>query len=355
MHLLRLAAATASISLLAIVIPTTALAAPATPERTTIGVDVYTSKKTDKQIRDYWTPARMKEALSNPAEAPAKSNHSRRTSVESGTQRQELTASVPARGFTRERQAKAAVEPISVSREAPVGPPVVGKLIFTHPNGDVGSCSAASIVSDNENTIWTAGHCIHEGDGSGDAGWMTDILYVPGYRDGAEPIGVWTVAHQYAASAWTQDGDEYEADMAAIVLNTHTSRGTLESAVGAAFGYRFTENETDYPDTLAIGYPNEGYQRTDLNGERMMHCVGETTDASFLNPFDDRIKMDCDMGRGASGGPYVYGEDPFDPRIVGASSHYEGNLTTGQRNSDDLFSSEHGAYAAAVINTANGA
>ena len=266
-----------------------------------------------------------------------------------------MTASAPARGFSASTALSQAntVAGMPVSQEAPAGAGnnIVGKLFFYTPDGEPSHCSAASIASSNKNTIWTAGHCVHLGDGSGDAGWMKHFLYVPGYRDGAEPLGVWTAAHYFAASAWTQDMDWKEADMAAIVLNPRLD-GNLEDVVGFAFGYTFAENATDYANTAVLGYPVEGYQRTDLTGERLMYCAGDTTDASFLNPLDDRIKIDCDMGKGSSGGPFVWGPQN-DPRIVGASSHHEADKDTQQRVSDDLFSSEHGAYAAAVINSAN--
>jgi hypothetical protein len=355
-RLLRLAAATAAASALAILIPATATAT--TAERTASGVEIYKSRQTDKQIREFWTPTRMKEAFLNPAEAPtAAPDRGRRSATVSAPRRQ--TASAPARGFlakttTPQRNTTAAAMPVSQEVPGSTVCSVVGKLFFTLPNGEAKSCSASSIVSANENTIWTAGHCVHTGDGSGDAGWTRNLMYLPGYRYGNEPIGSWTAAWRHAPSAWTQDGDTREADMAAIVLNSDPVLGTLENAVGAAFGHQFAENATDYANVAAIGYPVEGYQRNDLDGERMMYCAGDTTDASFLNPFDDRLKIDCDMGHASSGGPYIWGPQN-DPRIIGAISHHEADATTLERINDDLFSSEHGTYAAAVINAVNGA
>ncbi|MFE5729309.1 trypsin-like serine peptidase [Streptomyces sp. NPDC056528] len=318
-------------------------------------VDVHQSELTDEQIRAIWTPERMKEALRNPEKAPAARPDRGRT-TKSVSPPHDLTASAPARGFAASAnlsQRKAAAG-MSVSQEAPAGPgnAIVGKLYFFTPEGEPNHCSAASIVSANKNTIWTAGHCVHRGDGSGDAGWNKHFLYVPGYSRGAEPHGEWTAARLFAPSAWTQDGDAREADVAAIVLNPRLD-GNLEDVVGFALGYLFTENRTDYAGAAVMGYPGEGYQRTDLDGERLMYCAGDTTDAFPVNPFDDRIKIDCDMGGGASGGPFVWGPQN-DPRIVGASSHVAVD-DAHQRLTDDLFSSEHGSHAAALINTANGA
>ncbi|MFF9017364.1 trypsin-like serine peptidase [Streptomyces sp. NPDC014870] len=359
MRLLRFAAATAAASALALLAPTTVTAAPVVTESAAAFVDDDKDELSDDQIRGLWTSARLKEALRNPAEPPA-ARPGRTRSAGSVAPPQDLIASAPAQGFsesTLPTRASTTAEPpaaVSVSQETPASPTdrVVGKFFL--PDGTPSHCSAASISSANENTVWTAGHCVHLGDGSGDAGWMKHFLYVPGSRNGSEPLGSWTGAHRFAPTAWTQDGDRDEADMAAIVLNSHPSHGTLLDAVGVTFGYLFAENATDYAQAATIGYPMQGYQRADLDGTRQMYCMGGTTDASPLNPFDDRIKLDCDMGQGASGGPYAVQAGPNDPRIVGTGSHYEMDRDTMQRVSDDLFSSEHGSHAAALINTANG-
>ncbi|MFF6888746.1 trypsin-like serine peptidase [Streptomyces sp. NPDC012421] len=311
---------------------------------------------TDDQLRAFWTPKRVKEALRNPAKAPAKRPALDRTATRSSPP-PGLTASAPTRGFdanTARSEANAAAG-MSVSQEVPpgAGNNIVGKLIYYSPaTGKLTHCSAASIATANKNTIWTAGHCVHPGDGSGQAGWSQYVMYYPGYSRGDGPLGEWKAARLLAPTAWTQDGDAQEADVAAVVLNPRLD-GNLEDVVGYALGYLFTENRTDYGGAAVMGYPGEGYQRSDLDGERLMYCAGDTTDAFPINPFDDRIKFDCDMGRGVSGGPFVWGPQN-DPRIVGAASHVALD-DADQRISDDLFSSEHGSHAAALINTANGA
>ncbi|MEV6201361.1 hypothetical protein AB0M64_15440 [Streptomyces sp. NPDC051771] len=352
-RLLRFAAATAALSALAVLAPATASALPVEKKPSPSVVDVHDSEPTDKQIRDFWTPERVKEALRNPAKAPATRAARSRTAT-SPPPSPGVAASAPARGFAADAAPSGAntTAGLSVSQEVPAGAGnnIVGKLIYVSPAGQLTHCSAASIVSADKNTIWTAGHCVHEGDGSGEAGWSKYVMYYPGYSRGADPVGEWTAARLHAPTAWTQDGDAYEADIAAVVLNPRLD-GNLEDVVGYAFGYLFTENRTDYAGAAVMGYPAEGYQRSDLDGERLMYCAGDTTDAFPLNPFDDRIKLDCDMGRGVSGGAFVWGPQN-DPRIVGAASHVALD-DAGRRVSDDLFSSEHGSYAAAVINTVN--
>ncbi|MEV6424759.1 hypothetical protein [Streptomyces sp. NPDC051662] len=102
-----------------------------------------------------------------------------------------------------------------------------------------------------------------------------------------------------------------------------------------------------------VGFPAEGYNRTDLDGEYMYFCYGNAEDNANFNPLDNRIEMDCDMGRGASGGPLVIASEASGIQIVGANSHYLGDTTTGERANDDLLSSEHGVRAVNVINAVN--
>ncbi|MDO0938955.1 trypsin-like serine protease [Streptomyces sp. DG2A-72] len=250
----------------------------------------------------------------------------------------------------------AAASEISVSQEVPytTAPQysLVGRLFYREPDGSGHSCSAAVIVSNNRNTLWTAGHCVHMGDGTGDAGWNDMLQFIPGYRDGSGPYGAWTIKSKVVNNEWMSSADFEDADYAAVVLNDHPTWGKLQDNVGA-FGYTFTENLTDHPEVYAAGYPGEGYNRTDLNAERMMYCYGDTVDAGPWNPLDDRMSMDCDMGKGASGGPMIEGKNTSDPRIIGAISHYVTD-DAGDRNSDDLFSSEHDSKAANTMSAANG-
>lgn len=59
---------------------------------------------------------------------------------------------------------------------------VVGKVIFSAPNGELGSCSAALVES---RIILTAGHCVSE-----NGAWMSSVVFKPGYLDGNSPFGM---------------------------------------------------------------------------------------------------------------------------------------------------------------------
>lgn len=354
-----LVAGTAALSLS----PLTAQAAPASGTHIPAGVSISKEQKSDKEIRAHWTPERLRKAARNPEEMRVlKKGHTHAAGESAPAETAGASASAhsvkPVRtsGSTLTQQAAAAATEISVSQEVPYSTApqysLVGRLFFDQPDGSGHSCTAAVIVSNNRNTLWTAGHCVHMGDGSGDAGWMKNMYFIPGYRDGSGPYGAWTVKSKVVNNEWMDSGDMEDADYAAVVLNDHPTWGKLQDNVGA-FGYSFTENLTDHSDVYDAGYPGEGYHRTDLNAERMMFCYGDTVDAGPWNPFDDRMSMDCDMGKGSSGGPMIEGKNSTDPRIIGANSHYATD-GSGNRASDDLFSSEHDSKAANTMTAANG-
>lgn len=368
LKLLTTTAACTAVLLAGLVAPASAAVPAATPSG--VGVDIET--KSPEEVLAYWTPERMKRALAAPERLPSvpagNGKSERAFAGTSAAEAEHVTASAdavqPAAGAasstlstvssTVSAQAAAAAD-IAVAQDVPASTSipnvVVGKLFYTEPDGSAGACSASVIVSDTANTVWTAAHCVHLGDGSGDAGWFSNFQFIPGYKDGQEPWGVWVADREYAPTEWLEEGDSEESDMAAVVLSPSDTYGNIQDNIGA-LGYQFG-SVTDYDEAFTVGYPGEGYNRTDMDGEQMMYCFGNTEDASSLNPLDDRLKMDCDMGKGASGGPMFIGALSSNPQIVGANSHYESDATTDERLDDDLFSSTHDANAVAVINAVN--
>ena len=64
----------------------------------------------------------------------------------------------------------------------------VGAL-FEHDASGAHFCTASVVASPGEDLLITAAHCISDGDGSG---YKSDIVFIPGYHDGATPYGIWT-------------------------------------------------------------------------------------------------------------------------------------------------------------------
>jgi len=72
------------------------------------------------------------------------------------------------------------------------GIPTVGPLF--PPGGSVHTCTASVIGSPAGNLLITAAHCI--------AGTADGYTFAPGYHDGIEPFGSWTVVGAYGAPGW---------------------------------------------------------------------------------------------------------------------------------------------------------
>jgi hypothetical protein len=100
------------------------------------------------------------------------------------------------------------------------------------------------VDSPSGDVIVTAAHCLPAGNGGG-------AVFVPGYRDGSAPDGVWKITQVVESSGWTGDGDE-DDDVAFAVVQSQNGR-TLESAVGG--GYELSTQGTTSAAVQLTGYP----------------------------------------------------------------------------------------------------
>ncbi|MFV2103964.1 trypsin-like serine peptidase [Micromonospora sp. LOL_024] len=228
----------------------------------------------------------------------------------------------------------------------------MGSLFFSNQAGTVWShCGATSIASTHGNAVWTAAHCLHSGSG-GNAGWFSNHIFIPGYTAGMDPYGWWFGVSLIAPNSFINGGDIHN-DMGALIVVPESGTNNLQTAVGS-WGYRF-DGSTSFTNARSYGYPANGYNRpnSDFNdGEYMMYCEGSILDASPLNPLDNRVKMDCDMGQGSSGGPMAIGVGSTDIRIIGSNSHRDVD-NNGNLINNWLYSSNHGGTAASIINAVN--
>ena len=191
----------------------------------------------------------------------------------------------------------------------------VGKLFFRI-YGRSYVCSA-SVVKNN--AIWTAGHCVHEGNGRSD-GWATDVVFVPQYRNGSAPCGQWRVTNLKTTRQW-RDSSSFARDFGGGRVNANINcTGRLGFAYNQGYGERWT----------AVGYP----AGSPFNGSRMIECRNESRlriDSGNPRPFGIR----CNMTGGSSGGPYIIDNDTLN-----------GNVSYGYRNRpNELYSPYFGSAA----------
>lgn len=170
----------------------------------------------------------------------------------------------------------------------------VGKLFFKQ-NGRSYVGSAASIGS---YAIFTAGHCVHTGNGKAN-GWSTNVVFVPAYKNGAAPYGQWNASYLTTRSRWYNNGipNGLTEDMGGAILHKLGGRKISQRVgwLGTAW------NWSRYQHWHAAGYP----AASPYNGKLMWD-----TQASYAyNGTVSGIKpvgIGCDMTGGCSGGPWIW-------------------------------------------------
>jgi V8-like Glu-specific endopeptidase len=209
--------------------------------------------------------------------------------------------------FNRYQVFPITVTPFAVYQNFPFR--TIGKLFFTLAGVNY-VCSASSVTSGsggNQSLVWTAGHCVHEGGPGGT--FATNVLFVPAYRDGAQPFGSWT-AHMLFTSAGWANNSNLRVDFGVIVVNRRSSDGaTLGSVVGTL---GIATGVTDHQHYHVFGYPaarQTVWPGTAFNGNRMWGCQSSAARRVTEEPGSGPapVAVGCDMTGGSSGGPWIMG------------------------------------------------
>jgi V8-like Glu-specific endopeptidase len=123
----------------------------------------------------------------------------------------------------------------------------VGAL-FVRAAGGNHFCTASVVSSPGKDLLVTAAHCINGGKGS--KGYRSDIVFIPDYRDGQEPFGVWTPAKLLVARQWADSSDP-DYDVGFVVLRPHDHQNIEEvlgaNRLGTDLGYQYLVHVTGYP------------------------------------------------------------------------------------------------------------
>jgi V8-like Glu-specific endopeptidase len=172
-----------------------------------------------------------------------------------------------------------------------------GKLFFT--DGTSSYVCSASLIK--RGVVVTAAHCVASFGGSQ---FYTNFRFVPGYRNGVAPYGVWSARTVTTLTSYFRGTDSCSTrgivcanDVAIIVLNSQNGSypGTRTGWYGYGWnGWGFVNNTTHLTQ---IGYPvcldNGLYmERNDVQGVRNAAFSNNTTYGSL-------------MCGGSSGGPLI--------------------------------------------------
>jgi len=163
-----------------------------------------------------------------------------------------------------------------------------------------GRCSGTAVNSPNYSVVFTAAHCIREPGRQGE--WL-DLawVFVPGYRYGQRPYGVFPARWVDTTKRWRTIGGE-NSDVGAAVVRPNARGRLLTKTVGGT-GIAWSLPARQSFDVH--GYPAEA----PFNGETQRVCrqrpfLGHDA-FSFLIPGPLNLAVDCFVTGGASGGGWT--------------------------------------------------
>jgi V8-like Glu-specific endopeptidase len=211
------------------------------------------------------------------------------------------------------------------------GTPAIGALFVTNPSGPATHfCTASVVHSPNRDLVITAAHCLH-----GAAADPRNVIFVPGYHDGAAPYDVWSPVRVVVDGAWASSADP-DDDVAFLVMASQGAGVRVEDVTGA--------------ERLGIGLPEtgivqvSGYPNTQ---ERPVVCQNRTTALSTT-----QMRFDCaGFTDGTSGGPFLADVTAAtgEGRVIGVIGGYErGGFTPDISYSPTFGPNVAAIYASAV-------
>jgi V8-like Glu-specific endopeptidase len=169
----------------------------------------------------------------------------------------------------------------------------VGKLFFSI-GGSPFVCSGAVI---QRRVVATAGHCVHSGTA---AGFHSNFVFVPAFRDGVAPLGRWNWRYVATTATWANGGGGVPnaADYAMIefgdqVLNPRGPVLKLGNVTGW-LGWQTINLLANH--TSKLGYP------CNLDNCQKMQNV---MSSNFRATAPNNVEYGSDARGGSSGGPWV--------------------------------------------------
>ncbi|MEV5237717.1 trypsin-like peptidase domain-containing protein [Streptomyces cinnamoneus] len=193
----------------------------------------------------------------------------------------------PAGGGERGDTLRAAQPPAAAEVPATAA---VGPLFYTAQGEPAHGCTASVVHSPAGDLVVTAAHCVYMD------GFRTDLAFVPGYRDGGAPYGVWVPTSIDIDPEWAADRDpDHDVAFLRVRPSVGDPRGRIEGVTGAE---RVRFRPARRLPAQVLGYPNAG--------ERPVACRN-TTDAESAS----QVRFDCEgLPNGTSGSPFLTEVDP---------------------------------------------
>ena len=246
------------------------------------GVLAGPSPATPAQVEKFWTPQRMADAVP-------------------------LEMSVDGKGDTHLFAGKAEAPRASASNALvptpEIAPFAVNGRVFVRQGKLVGFCSGTAINSPTRRLVLTAGHCVNSGpDEEGRPGvWSQYLEFVPGYNDGAAPLGAFALqGRPRALPEWVKTGNP-DFDMGAFLTKTNTEGVKVADAVGG--GATIMYGLTRHQEFTTYGYPGETKQMRTCSSA----YIGDDPE-TYPFPGPPTLGVGCRWAPGSSGGAWTIAE-----------------------------------------------
>jgi hypothetical protein len=272
---------------------------PAGAQAAPPGVHAFRVTQSADSVLDYWTDSRMENA--EPADVGDVPSSAGTTTVPK-------TAGEPQAFEGTDQPLNLARSGRHAQEQEPV--PTEGKIFFTGSDGFDYMCSGTAVISDNESTVWTAGHCVHGGAGQT---YHFNWIFVPGYDDGDAPYGVWTAETLSTPTGWARHSSlKYDVGAAIVAPNLGMTLGDTVGMEGIAF------NQSAGQAWTSLGYP----AGRPFDGSDLYSCKSKTLGRHNPDRMSGQrtIFIRCDMNGGSSGGGWFFTMDGN--RYVGSLNSY---------------------------------
>ncbi len=185
----------------------------------------------------------------------------------------------------------------------------MGRLFYQIP-GLTGTYACSGAVAHGR-AVLTAGHCIY----TVGRGWSYNMWFVPAYRNGIYPYGSFAIKNRTVLSQWVSTGNlAYDIGMVAV----DDRNGLKLSQWVGSLGFVWNQPATQL--FHAFGYPSNY-----ASGQYLVTCAASTYERDPLSG-PDPIGIGCNMGSGASGGPWLVAYAPFKG---GATNYINGLVSYG--------------------------
>jgi V8-like Glu-specific endopeptidase len=164
-----------------------------------------------------------------------------------------------------------------------------------------GFCSGTAINSASRQLVLTAGHCLYDILPHHRRPSLTRFLdFVPAYTNGTAPFGEFVGHDAYLLRPWVRKLNEH-FDVGAVLAGPNAAGQNVADAVGG--GAAIALGQPRRQQYQLLGYPG-------FNQQQMQQCIGSFAGSIRLSPKwggPASMGVDCFMGRGASGGPWLIG------------------------------------------------